>query len=304
MKKFISSLKLLAFLSVSAHSTTTHFLYVVEENDIKIARYANVDSSTTTNTITIDKKLPLNRYNSWALNLHDNGTIEFSAANVLNEIETISAQNVTSFEYDVMINALEVQINPNRDDAIALLPVVLGRLIHAENFNDLQEFLLISDSNFEIFKNFFAKIQDLDFKKHEDAIEIAIVEAKRMPAIWRVSKIATTMVPIILSSVGATLLLKSYEEASAIINGMAYFFVLLGFCVLDYFREEIFSKQIGIEANVNQFNSMKRLMPYYVISEEEGQNQKIEMIKNVIKDRNQEIGVIMKALWKIIYDNL
>jgi len=301
MKKFISSLGLFSFLSFSIHGSTTHFLYVTA-NNFKVAKSVSTNVSELKANVAFEDELTKN---IWALNLHDNGTIEFSAANVLNEIETISAQNVTSFEYDIMINALEVQINPNRDDAIALLPVVLGRLIHAENFNDLKKFLMISDNNFERFYSFFENSRNLDFKKHEDAIEIAIVEAKKMPVIWRSAKVATTMVPIILSSVGATLLLKSYEEASSIINGMAYFFVLLGFCVLDYFREEIFSKQIPIEANVNQFNSMKRLMPYYALfGKKEDQDQKITIIQNVIKDRNQEIGVIMKALWKIIYDNL
>jgi len=164
----------------------------------------------------------------------------------------------------------------------------------------MEEFLLILDDNFERFEKFFANSRGYDFKTYQDKIGIAIAGAKKMSPIWKLSKMGSSMTPIVLSSIGAVLLFKSYEEASAIMTGMVYFLVFLIFTALDYIREEKFSKEIIKEENSRVVDVLKKLMPYYLMSQEK------ELSKDIMEKFGKSIknDEIIESLWQLMSSNL
>jgi len=83
-------------------------------------------------------------------------------------------------------------------------------------------------------------------------------------------------------------------------TGMVYFLVFLIFTALDYIREEKFSKEIIKEENSRVVDVLKKLMPYYLMSQEK------ELSKDIMEKFGKSIknDEIIESLWQLMSSNL
>ncbi|MFA6089812.1 MAG: hypothetical protein WC755_08190 [Candidatus Woesearchaeota archaeon] len=297
MKKFISSFCLLAFLSFSAHGSTTYFLYV-SGNDSKVAKSVVIDLSLFNSDIILDNSIISSVFESelsetesdvrdvWALHFYENGKIDFFAPKI--KLLNKSDAEPPKFQYEIHFIPMFKNAYPNKEESLSLLPIVLEKLLNRKNkntINNMYASALLQDSNFNKFEDFFSNTKDMDWYKYEGKLDQAILEAKQVLKTVELSQDFTNIIASLLLFVSLVLMMKSIEEASTIIGAISSAILMFPSCY-NLFIKWKYEQKILLDSDLIAAVPVKRLISYYVLfGSKEQQEHKIIEIEDILKKR-------------------
>ncbi len=298
MKKFISSLSLLGFLSFSTHGTT-YFLYVTGQ-DPKNGKFVSADCDLNEGKVQFEDKLcaSTNTRNLWALRLNGNNSIQFFAGEAYNENQI----NNVIFQYNVNLKKISVGTYPNEKDAIALLSVVFKILLQIGNAAKNDNERLLITKNFNRFEDFFANSHAREWYKFSSRIEQLISKEKEDPICLKTAKGVSNIISVALVVVGVALVIADKEQAAKIINIINAVIVFLNFIAEKIFvpHFKIFTAHFTNEDFI-EFTPVQRLIPYYILSSKpQFQEPRIKAIGNIIQNRNSNMDEIKKDVYASI----